>query len=320
MITYTGLVTLMMMYMPWGAQTALKTPDQRQQLSVQLNAFIQPGKPSGVSVPLAPIGPMVREAQARWGAAHVGRVTVTQPGDRAVRVAVSRGESSRVSMSPQYMLFDGGTGKLLDVKDTVGAAAETRGVLYALHLGRFSDLTLRCLYFIVSLAGTAMVGTGLVMWTVKRRQKLTLPGTPPLLGFPFGFWLVERLNITSIAGLSVAMTGFLWGNRLLPVGLAARANAEINVFFALWGLALLYAFFRPAKKAWIELLWLAAALLAFLPALNAITTQRSLWISLAHRDWVYVWFDLMMLVFAILHAMLALRTARHRPRETRERT
>ena len=42
-------------------------------------------------------------------------------------------------MSPQYMEFEGSTGKLLTVRDNVGAAAEIRGVLYALHLGRFSD-------------------------------------------------------------------------------------------------------------------------------------------------------------------------------------
>jgi uncharacterized iron-regulated membrane protein len=310
MITYTGLVTLMTMYMPWGAQTAFKTPAQREALVAQLSAFIQPGKPAGVKAPLAPVDAMVREAQARWGRENVLRVTVTNPGDAHARVAVSRGEAARVSMSPQYLLFDGVSGKLLDVKDSVGGAAETRGVLYALHMGRFSDLQLRWLYFMVSLAGTAMVGTGLVMWTVKRRQKLPDPTRPH-----FGFRLVERLNIASIAGLSIAMTGFLWANRLLPVSLAHRADAEINAFFAIWAATLFYAFARPAKRAWIELLWCAAAALALLPALNAFMTPRPLWRSIANGDWVYAGFDLMMWALAALHAVLAVRTARHRPRE-----
>jgi uncharacterized iron-regulated membrane protein len=309
MITYTGLVTLMAMYMPWGQQTAFKTPAQRDAMTQQLSAFIQPGKPSGTPAPLAPVETMVREAQARWGRDNVGRVTITLPGDANARVAVSRGEAGRVSMSPQYMLFDGATGKLLDVKDHVGGAAETRGVLYALHLGRFSDLQLRWLYFIVSLGGTAMVGTGLVMWTVKRRQKLPDPSKPY-----FGFWLVERLNIASIAGLSVAMTGFLWANRLLPLNIPARADAEVNAFFIVWAAMLLYALLRPAKRAWIELLGFAAALLALTPVLNAVTTDRPIWRSIAQGDWVYVGFESMLLVFAALHAMLAVRVARHRPR------
>ncbi|CAG9193490.1 Putative iron-regulated membrane protein [Paraburkholderia tropica] len=309
MITYTGLVTLMTMYMPWGGEIALKTAAQRQEVAAQLNAFIRPGKPQGVAAPLANVESMVREAQARWGENNVLRVTATNPGDASARVAVSRGEALRVSVSPQYLLFDGVSGKLLETHDHVGGAAETRGVLYALHMGRFGDLSARWLYFLVSLAGTAMVGTGLVMWTVKRRQKLADPARPY-----FGFRVVERLNIASIAGLSIAMTAYLWSNRLLPVALAHRADTEINVFFAVWAATLLYALVRPAKRAWIELLWLAAALLALLPVLNAFTTERPFWRSLAQGDLVFAGFDLMMWAFAALHAVLAWRTANHRPR------
>ncbi|ALG72633.1 peptidase [Azospirillum thiophilum] len=309
MITYTGLVTLMALYMPWGEQAAFKSQAERRQLTAELSAFIQPGQPSGRSVPLAPVADMVRQAEERWGRDAVGRVTATNPGDAAARVAVARGDAGRVSMSPQYLEFEGTTGRLVAVHEGVGPAAETRGVLYALHLGRFSDSVTRWLYFLVSLAGTAMVGTGLVMWIVKRRQKLPDPDRPHL-----GFRLVERLNIASIAGLSVAMTAFLWGNRLLPPGMAERAAWEIHVFFIVWALALVHAVLRPVRKAWIEQLWAAAALLALLPLLNALTTERPLWHSLADGDWVFAGMDLMCWALAALHAALAIRTARHRPK------
>ncbi|MGP9811837.1 PepSY-associated TM helix domain-containing protein [Rhodopseudomonas sp. NSM] len=305
MITYTGLVTLMALYMPWGDRAAFKTPAERQQLTAQLSAFLPPGKPSGEKAPLASIEDMVRQAQQRWGSDHVGRVNATHAGDAAARVAVTRGDVGRVSMSPQYMEFDGVTGKLLAVHDSFGAAAETRGVLYALHLGRFSDIETRWLYFIVSLMGTAMVGTGLVMWIVKRRARLPDPERPY-----FGFRLVERLNIASIAGLSIAMTAYLWGNRLLPHPLEARAQLEVHLFFAVWALTLLHALLRPAKAAWIEQLWAATALLALLPVLNALTTQRPLWRSLAEGDWVFAGVELMCWALAALHAVLAMRAAR----------
>ena len=182
-------------------------------------------------------------------------------------------------------------------------------MLYALHLGRFSDTTTRWLYFLVSLAGTAMVGTGLVLWTVTRRSKLADPGRPHL-----GFRLVERLNIASIAGLSIAMTVFLWANRLLPASLAERANWEIHIFFIAWGLALLHAFLRPAKRAWIEQFWAAAGLLALVPVLDAATTDRPLWRSVADGDWIFIGMDLMCVALAVLHAALAIRVARHQPR------
>lgn len=305
MITYSGLVTLMALYMPWGERAAFKTPAERAQLSAELSAFLPPGKPSGQKAPLAPVEDMVRQAQERWGQNNVGRVNAVHAGDAAARVIVVRGELGRVSMSPQYMMFEGTTGKLLNVRESVGPAAETRGVFYALHLGRFSDVVTRWLYFFVSAMGTAMVGTGLVMWTVKRREKLPDPERPYL-----GFRLVERLNIASIAGLSIAMASFLWANRLLPHALADRAHWEIHVFFIVWALALLHALVRPAKAAWVEQLSAAAMLLFLLPLLNALTTQRPLWHSLATGDWVFAGIDIMCWVLAALHAVLAVRTAR----------
>ena len=306
MITYTGLVTLMALYMPWGQQLAIHTPTEQQQLNTQLSAFLQPGKTTGQEHALASIEDMVRQAQARWGRDNIATVTVTNPNDTASRVSIARGEEGRVSISPQYLLFEGSSGKLLEAHDHVGPAAETRGVLYALHLGRFSDTATRWLYFLVSLAGTAMVGTGLVLWTVKRRQKLPDPDRPY-----FGLWLVEKLNVASIAGLSIAMAAYLWGNRLLPTGLPARESNEILVFFAVWAAAMVHALLRPAKAAWVEQLWTATALLALLPVLNALTTSRPLWRSLANGDWVFAGMDLMCWTLAVLHAVLAVRTARH---------
>ncbi len=308
MITYTGLVTLMALYMPWGSQAAFKTPAERQQLTAELSAFIQPVKPSGQKAGLAPVEDMVRQAQARWGSDRIKRVTITNAGDAAARVSVSRGDPGRASVSPQYMLFEGSTGRLLETRDHVGPAAETRGVMYALHLGRFGDGVTRWLYFIVSLAGTAMVGTGLVMWTVKRRQKLPDPDKPY-----FGFRVVERLNIAAIAGLSIAMAGMLWANRLLPTDLPERGAWEIHTFFIVWGLMSVHAVLRPAKKAWLEQLWLATAALALLPLLNAVTTDRPLWRSLADGDGVFAGVDGVLWALAALHAMLAIRTARHSP-------
>ncbi|WP_431256493.1 PepSY-associated TM helix domain-containing protein [Roseateles chitinivorans] len=309
MITYTGLVTLMTLYMPWGEQAGINSPAMKKQLTSEMNAFLQPAKPSGEAAPLASIEAMVREAERRWGPGGVARVTAVNPGDAVARVAITRGEGGRVSMSPQYLLFDGVSGQLVEEKNGVGAAAETRGVMYGLHLGRFGDGATRWLYFLVSLAGTAMVGSGLVMWTVKRRQKLPDPDRPYV-----GFRVVERLNIAAIAGLPLAMSGMLWANRLLPMGLEKRAEWEVHVVFIVWAVTLLHALVRPPKRAWIELLWLGAASLALLPVGNALTTDRPLWHSLAKGDWIFAGVELMFWAFAALLASLAIRTARHVPK------
>ncbi len=308
MITYTGLVTLMALYFPWGPQAVFTTPAERAVYNESFSAFISPGKPSGEAAPLASVEAMVREAQAHWGA-PAGRLQVTLPGDKASQVLVARRDSHNVSISPAYLMFDGATGVRTKTVDSVGAAAETRGVLYGLHMGRFADLTMRWLYFLCSLAGTAMVGTGLVMWTVKRRQKLPDPDKPH-----FGFRFVERMNIATVAGLVIAMTGFLWANRLLPTGMADRPAWEIHVFFIIWGGTLVYALVRPARRAWLEELWVAVALLALLPVYNLFGTSRGLIASAMNRDWVFFAMDLGLWGLAALVAVIAIRAARHRAR------
>jgi uncharacterized iron-regulated membrane protein len=308
MITYTGLVTLALLYMPWGMKTAFPTQAARNAAVSQINAFVPPGARSGHRTPLTPltpIAPMIRAAEARWGIGAVRNITITNPGDRSAKVLVARNETGRLSTSPQFLLFDGSDGRLLRVQDRVGPAAETRGVLYALHIGRFADLPTRALYFMLGLAGTAMVGTGLVMWTVKRRPRLDNPDDPP-----FGFRLVEYFNVATIVGLPLAMTGYLWANRLLPDSLAHRADWEIRLFFLVWAAALIYVACRKPARAWGELLSCAAITFALLPCVDLLTTHGLLFSRLMEGDWLFACFDLTLLAFAALCAFMAMRAIR----------
>ncbi len=300
LITYSGLVTLMLMYMPWGSLAAFPTPATRQALTAEMGTLVPPGRPEGRAVPMASVAPMVAQAMERWGGDGVGRLIVHHPGDAQARVIVVRGDAGRVSASPQYLLFDGTNGELLGGKEVVGPAAQTRGVLYALHLGRFAGPVVRWTYFVFSLAGTAMVGTGLVLWTVKRRTRLR-PGVRPSLGLRLG----DRLNVASLAGLSVAIASFFLGNRLLPAGLGSRAQWEVDVFFIAWAVAALWCVARPVRRGWCELLALASMLLALVPVVNSVSTDRGMLVSLADGDWVFAGFDLACWGFAALHGLAA---------------
>lgn len=249
MIVYTGLVTLMFTYLPWGAQAVFGQHAGAALAQAMQPRFDAPPR-SGKPTPLVAIAPMMAQA-ARWGDESPGRVLVTQPGDAAARIAIVRGDQGRLSVKPAYLLFDGGTGALLAAHEDNGAALSTWGAAYALHLGRYADPVLRWLYFLSSLLGAAVVATGLVLWTVKRRKKGA------------GGWrLVDTGNAAAIAGLPSAVAAFLLANRLLPMELPDRATWEVHCFFLCWGLTALYAM-RAAP--WRHL-WLAAGLLwALLP-------------------------------------------------------
>ncbi|WP_307602458.1 PepSY-associated TM helix domain-containing protein [Variovorax boronicumulans] len=310
MITYTGLVTLMTLYMPWGVESASHTAQaaqMRQTLRAEMTAFLPAGAASGTATPLAEVGAMVHEAERRWGTGRVARLILDNPGDAASRVTVVRGDAARISVSPRYLVFEATKGTLLQAKDHSGPAAETRGVLYGLHVGRFADVTTRWLYFFASLAGAAMVATGLVLWTAKRRAR-----QPASERTAFGLRLVERLNIAAIAGLPVAMAAFLWGNRLLPLGIAERNDWEVHLFFVAWALTLLHASTRRVRRAWVEQFAAAAVLLATLPLTSALAGGRHLITSLRTGDGVFVWFELALVMLALVFAAVAAKLARGR--------
>lgn len=267
MILYTGLVTLMFFYMPWPALAAFGPQQARPEMAKVVQPRFDTPPRSGSAAPLAGLAPLVAQADARWGAGKVGRIVVTHPGDGAARIAIVRGDGDRVSVAPSWLLFDGASGALLTAHDTNSAAVSTWGGAYALHLGRFADPLLRWLYFMSSLAGAAMVATGMMLWAAKRRQKATQASV--------GLLLVERGNVACVAGLSIAVAAFMLANRLLPLEMAARAQWEIHCFFLAWAAAAMYAACRPAARGWRALALVSCLLWAGLPLVNAWTTGRS---------------------------------------------
>ena len=286
MITYSSLVIFMNMVMP-APITAFYGSDSRgffNEVFPAINnapALGQPGK-------LLPLWPMYEQARTQWAGGHVGRLVVNNPSDVNASVNVVRaGTDSVVQDFGSTLSFNGTTGQLLRVSGEQSLPAAISGSFYGLHMGHFAGPVLRWLYFICGLAGTAMIGTGLVIWLGKRQLKHAKSAV-----MPFELRLVEVLNIASMPGLVLAVAGFFWANRLLPVSFAERSDWEINSFFIAWGLSLLHAVLRRGRQAWVEQLSLGALLLAAVPLLNALTTAQHLGVSLASGDWAMAGFDL----------------------------
>jgi uncharacterized iron-regulated membrane protein len=286
MITYTGLVTLMFMYMPWGVKVAYNNNDKA------FFAELFPGSPqgakaSGVAAPLTPLGPVIAHASQAWGGAPAGRITVNFPNDAAATIAVTQQEGRGVSSDLPTLIYDGATGRPLPSPDAGrGAAVATRGVMYGLHIGRFADPLLRALFFISGLAGSAMVATGLLLWAVKEKPKHLKAGR-----IGFGLRLVEGLNIGAVAGLPVAMAAYFWANRLLPVGLAERPAAEVSWFFTAWAVTMVAGLAWPSRPMWRLQLLVGGMLFALLPVLNGATGGAHLLVSIPNGLWALAGFD-----------------------------
>jgi uncharacterized iron-regulated membrane protein len=285
MITYSSLVIFMSMVMPASILASYGNDVEKFYAEV----FPASKNPERLNVPatLAPMAPLLAKASEQWSGGQTARVTVNNPGDSNASVVLSRAGDRVVHDFSSAVTFNGVSGQLLDSTPVQPVAMAVGGTFYGLHMGHFAGPVLRWLYFICGLAGTAMIGTGLVIWLGKRQLKHARSGV-----MPFELRLVEVLNIASMAGLVSAISVFFWANRLLPVSLAGRADWEVNGFFIAWGLSVIHALLRPGRKAWVEQLALAAMLFGTLPLLNALTTSHHLGVTLAQDDWGLAGFDL----------------------------
>ena len=246
MISFTGLLTLATLNMPWAV-----TANYGRDMAAMFQAF-QPGhvdRPvAGKPAPLAPLAPMLAEAERRLGK-PVGRVTVEHPGDAAAVVTMFRDDARQIAYAAGAVSFDGTTGRVLADFTENRPALQTYGVAYGLHLARFAPLATRWLYFLCGAMLTLAVASGMVLWVVKRRERAPLR---------LGNRLIERLNAGVLAGVPIGAVAFLLANRLLPLGMAHRAEAEVSI--ALWsaGAAVLLGVLLPAVRSWQVLLTLLA--------------------------------------------------------------
>lgn len=307
MITYTGIVTLMFMYLPWGMNKAYPN-DEAAFYSEAFARMADVEGPGEGSAPAVPIQQLLDSARREWKGAEVGSFVVSRPGAANAVVDVYQRDGRRLSSDAPSLRFNAVSGELLQASPVPGGATQTRGVMYGLHLAHFADWGLRALFFLSGLVGCLMVASGVVLWAVKERPKHAKSGR-----IGFGLRLVDALNIGAVAGLPIAFAAYFWGNRLLPLGLAERPAAEANVFFYAWGAALLAAFLWPKRMMWAAQLYLGAALFALVPVVNALTTNAHLGVTLLAGDWVLAGFDLMMLVFGAMLAYCGLRMQRWQP-------
>lgn len=301
MITFTGFITLASLYMPWAIAANYKLDD-----TYFAAAFPQPVLPDTRVAPAPPfdVSAAIAVAKRQWDGSAPSSVTVMNPADTGATVRMFQSSSGKIDSRADVLVLDR-QGEVLWSKPDKQAAVETFGVMIGLHTGRYADPSLRWLYFLSGLGGAAMIATGLILWTVKRKRKLLVEGRRH-----FGVRLVETLNIGTIVGFPASVAALFLANRLLPLDVHDRAEAEISWFFAAWGLSYIYAALRPVRRGWIETLAAAAAMFAAVPVVNALTTERNVIASMLVGDWTRAGVDLVMLALAAGFLFAARRAAR----------
>ena len=316
MIALTGLMPMVsvLMFAPViaGYRGDAGILDAYQNYDSVLSAFLnerrvpsiaprEPGSPAT----LVPLGPVVAAAKAHWGGDMPGRIAVSHVGHVGALIDVTRSASDQVSTAAERIVFDGTSGRLIQSFQEERPVLLIFSTLYGLHTARFASVLTRWGYFLLGLASTALIGTGLMFWTIKRRPATQAAGFAPL-----SHRLVEQANAAVMVSLPIAIAGFFWSNRILPVDVVGRADREVQTFLAVWVASFVMLMAMRPIRAWIAGLSVAAVAFAGVPVVNVVTTNRGLWQSLVRGDWVMMSFDLTMLGVAGLCGVAAWRTCR----------
>jgi uncharacterized iron-regulated membrane protein len=178
-------------------------------------------------------------------------------------------------------------------------------LLSRLHFVQFGSATVSWLYFLMGLTASAMIATGLVLWTNKRRNFASERSSL----IPIRF--IESLNIATVAGLLISLAAFFWINRLLPLALIERSFWEIRCFFFIWCVSLVHSFLRGRSIiAWKEQLYAASLLLGFLPVLNMVATSSHLLTTIPNGQWAVAGVDLTAMAMGLLLGWIARRLER----------
>ena len=271
MITYSGLAIFLVIYMP-AAMDALFDGNREAFFKAQDTAppALEIKRPQAVEpAPLVAIAPLLAKAREVMG--PLSGVSISNPGKSNAEIQIRPILGNRIALiKGGGMRFDGVTGEQLSGPTEMRSTVLTHRVVSGLHFAQFGGYPMRWLYFICGLISSAMIGSGLVLFTVKRRRKYASESRVAQVLYR----VVEALNVTVMAGLSLACISLLWGNHLLPAGMAQRSDAELNVFFGMWALSLLHALIRPRMQAWREQLALAGVMCLTLPLLSLATVNQ----------------------------------------------
>ncbi|MEI6893043.1 MAG: PepSY-associated TM helix domain-containing protein [Colwellia sp.] len=190
-----------------------------------------------------------------------------------------------------------------------GSAARVYELFERLHEGLFADIYLRWLYFISGLLGAGMIATGMMLWILKRQKNACKDNKSSRFNI---ITLIEKINVAVIIGLPIAIAGYFFSNRLLPITMVNRADWEIHCFFISWLACLCFCLFRQSENAWKNMLTIAATSYALLPVVNLITTDHDIISSIQKDDWIMAGFDLSMLLFSAIFTVAVLLINKNR--------
>lgn len=221
---------------------------------------------SGKAIDNRQIDNIIRSVRAEYPDSRISTINIYAPGDEngVVEVRV-RTEYELVPVTHiTYALKDGT--KLDTYNATQAPAAATYITLSSLHFGEFGGITLKFIYFIMSLSCCYLILTGNLIWLEKRENNRHQSKK--------GLAFVKAMTLALSTGTLIAVACSFIGARFTPISWD-RTTLLPALFFCAIGISLLHAIFngmqqQRARVAMIQQLFVAALLFTLCPTYDLI--------------------------------------------------
>ncbi|MGQ8975990.1 PepSY-associated TM helix domain-containing protein [Acinetobacter schindleri] len=295
-MTFTGLAIFFYIVLPSGMNKLY--PDNPFQYFEEIrtvNVLANSAVP--VKTQMLPIQHFIITAQQHWGHAEFENITVKQPNTQLSQMTLTQLKDHSITRNQAQLILNAATGKLLESTRNESAITTLNAGMYGLHMARFAEPILRLGLFFSGLLGCAMIASGLLLWSLKRQiQKKSEQ-------FHLGHYLVNRLNITMIIGLPIAMLSYLYANRFISLP-AGAPNYEIYSFFYIWLSSFILACLTPQQYLWKTQLKILIGTAFMLPLINIYYLISHDYIDSFTTYWPFLRIDLMLWSLALLALFL----------------
>lgn len=242
-----------------------------------------PVKVAGVAAPLLGADQLLARIRQAAPGMTVAQVHYQHAGDANAQIVAYGDIGQRTLTSSASVVVQAASGAVVRVITPQQYSPGTtflRG-LQTLHYGNFGHAPVQWVYFLLGLAGAFLFYSGNLLWIEARRKRLAQ--RQPLSGR-----LMAQATLGVCLGCVAGVSAVFLVNKLFPAAPGELPLWEERGYYAVFLLALAWAFIRPPARAAFELLSLCAALTLAIPLAQWAASGVNPLLSLWHGEWVVV--------------------------------
>lgn len=294
-ITFTGLAIFFYLYLPWGMQKLY--PENNYQYFDEINKKIAPKIEKNSPAQMQSIENLIQPVQQKWGKTEFNTIHVKNPNTQQAQITFIERKDHSITRNQEQMTFNAITGQPLSSSKNESAIATLNAGVYGLHMATFAQPLLRLALFFSGLLGCAMIASGLLLWSLKRQLQNKQQQ------FHFGHYLVQRLNITAILGLPIAVISYFYANRI-GLSLHSSQNYEVITFFSVWLAVFILSLCLKKQYLWKVQLSIFITLAFSLVVFNLLYLLKQDSIQHFSDYWTFLRIDIFIVIFALLAIFL----------------